>query len=98
MPAAGVVTAGCEDATKRSSRILSSGGFLGMPGCTTSEVKGVVVVAFEASDEAAMDWQSSQRDWLYKLIESHPGSRFAIDLTDVPYLASSQIGVPGSLK
>jgi anti-anti-sigma factor len=65
---------------------------------TTSEVKGVLVLAFEASDEAAVDWQTGQRDWLYKLIESHPGSRFAIDLTDVQYLASSEIGFLVTLK
>ena len=65
---------------------------------TTNEVKDVLVVAFEATDEAAMDWQTSQRDWLYKLIEAHPGSRFAIDLTDVNYLASSEIGFLVTLK
>jgi anti-sigma B factor antagonist len=65
---------------------------------TTHEVKGVLVIAFEASEEAAMDWQMGQRDWLYKLIESHPGSRFAIDLTDVHYLASSEIGFLVTLK
>jgi anti-sigma B factor antagonist len=65
---------------------------------TTHEVKGVLVVAFEASDDGAMDWQTSQRDWLYKLIEAHPGSRFAIDLTDVHYLASSEIGFLVTLK
>jgi len=65
---------------------------------TTNEVKGALVIAFEALDEGAMDWQTSQRDWLYKLIESHPGSRFAIDLTDVHYLASSEIGFLVTLK
>lgn len=65
---------------------------------TTNEVKGVLVVAFEASDDGAADWQMGQRDWLYKMIESHPGSRFAIDLTDVNYLASSEIGFLVTLK
>ncbi len=65
---------------------------------TTNEVKGVLVVAFEATDDGATDWQTSQRDWLYKLIESHPGSRFAIDLNDVNYLASSEIGFLVTLK
>jgi anti-sigma B factor antagonist len=65
---------------------------------TTNELKGVLVIAFEASDEAAPDWQMSQRDWLYKLIESHPGPRFAIDLSDVHYLASSEIGFLVTLK
>jgi anti-sigma B factor antagonist len=65
---------------------------------TTSEVKGVLVVAFEATDDGASDWQAGQRDWLYKLIETHPGSRFAIDLSDVNYLASSEIGFLVTLK
>jgi anti-sigma B factor antagonist len=65
---------------------------------TTNEVKGVLVVAFEATDDGVTDWQTTQRDWLYKLVESHPGSRFAIDLTDVNYLASSEIGFLVTLK
>jgi len=65
---------------------------------TTNEVKGVLVVAFEATEDGATDWQTSHRDWLYKLIESHAGSRFALDLTDVSYLASSEIGFLVTLK
>ena len=65
---------------------------------TTREVNGVLVLAFEASDDGTTNWQSTERDWLYKLIESHPGSRFAIDLTDVNYLASSEIGFLVTLK
>ena len=64
----------------------------------TNEVEGVLVVAFEATEDDASDWQSGHRDWLYRLIESHPGSRFAIDLTDVNYLASSEIGFLVTLK
>lgn len=65
---------------------------------TTNDVRGVLVVAFEATEDGVTDWQMSQRDWLYKLIESHPGSRFAIDLSDVNYLASSEIGFLVTLK
>ena len=65
---------------------------------TTREVNGVLVIAFEATDDTALDWQATQRDWLYKLIESHPGSRFALDLSDVNYLASSEIGFLVTLK
>ncbi|HZW30671.1 MAG TPA: STAS domain-containing protein [Isosphaeraceae bacterium] len=65
---------------------------------TTREVHGVLVIAFEATDDPALDWQATQRDWLYKLIESHPGLRFAIDLSDVSYLASSEIGFLVTLK
>lgn len=65
---------------------------------TTNDVRGVLVVAFEATEDGVTDWQTSQRDWLYKLIESHPGSRFALDLSDVNYLASSEIGFLVTLK
>ena len=65
---------------------------------TTKEVSGVLVVAFEATDDQATDWQFGQRDWLYKLVESHKDPRFAIDLSEVNYLASSEIGFLVTLK
>ena len=65
---------------------------------TTREVNGVLVIAFEATDDTALDWQATQRDWLYKLIESHPDPRFAVDLSQVDYLASSEIGFLMTLK
>jgi anti-sigma B factor antagonist len=65
---------------------------------TTQDVSGVLVLAFEASDDTVSDWQVTQRDWLYKLVESHPDARFAIDLSGVNYLASSEIGFLVSLK
>jgi len=65
---------------------------------TTSEVGGVLIMSFEASEEENYDWQFSRRDWLYKLIESREDGRFAIDLTDVNYLASSEIGFLVTIK
>ncbi|WP_337174520.1 STAS domain-containing protein [Paludisphaera sp.] len=65
---------------------------------TTSEVGGVMIVSFEAVDEENMDWQFSRRDWLYKTIESREDGRFALDLTDIGYLASSEIGFLVTLK
>jgi anti-sigma B factor antagonist len=65
---------------------------------TTEELTGVLVVAFEATEDHASDWQVGQRDWLYKLVESHQDPRFAIDLSDVNYLASSEIGFLVTLK
>jgi anti-sigma B factor antagonist len=61
-------------------------------------MSGVLIVAFEPTEDGASDWQTTQRDWLYKLIEGHPDSRFAIDLSDVNYLASSEIGFLVTLK
>jgi anti-sigma B factor antagonist len=89
---------GRDDATEPPSSSLRNGDFLSMLSFTTNEVKGVLVVAFEATDDGVTDWQAGGRDWLYKLIESHPGSRFAIDLSDVSYLASSEIGFLVTLK
>lgn len=65
---------------------------------TTSEVSGVMIISFEPTEEENYDWQFSQRDWLYKLIESREDGRFAIDLTDVNYLASSEIGFLVTIK
>jgi anti-sigma B factor antagonist len=65
---------------------------------TTTEVGGVLVIAFEATDDHATDWQSTQRDWLYKLLESQKDPRFAIDLAEVNYLASSEIGFLVTIK
>src|SRR5271166_2930806 len=65
---------------------------------TTQEVNGVLVIAFEPTDDQATDWHTTQRDWLYKLVESHKDPRFAIDLSDVNYLTSSEIGFLVTLK
>ncbi len=65
---------------------------------TTNEVNGVLVVAFEATEDGVTNWQTGQRDWLYKLIETHPSPLFAIDLSEVNYLASSEIGFLVTLK
>jgi anti-sigma B factor antagonist len=65
---------------------------------TTSEVAGVLFIAFEPTAENDYDWQSTQRDWLYKLIESREDSRFGIDLSEVNYLASSEIGFLVTIK
>jgi anti-sigma B factor antagonist len=65
---------------------------------TTNEVSGVLVIVFEPTDEKNYDWQSTQREWLYKLIETQEDARFAIDLGEVNYLASSEIGFLVTLK
>jgi anti-sigma B factor antagonist len=75
-----------------------SGVLLCMLKFTTREVTGVLVLAFEASEESTTNWQSTERDWLYKLIESHPDPRFAVDLSQINYLASSEIGFLVTLK
>jgi anti-sigma B factor antagonist len=65
---------------------------------TTQEVSGVLVLAFEATEDHATDWQTTQRDWLYKMLEARHDGRFAIDLSDVNYLASSEIGFLMTIK
>jgi anti-sigma B factor antagonist len=93
------VDAGFNDAMMQLLESLRSEGSFGMLKFSTLEVSGVLVVAFEASEDGAgYDWQSTQRDWLYKMIESHPDPRFALDLNDVNYLASSEIGFLVTIK
>jgi anti-sigma B factor antagonist len=65
---------------------------------TTTEVNGILIIAFEPTAESGYDWQSTQRDWLYQLIESRDDPRFAIDLGEVNYLASSEIGFLVTIK
>lgn len=65
---------------------------------TTSEAGGVMIVVFEPTDETNYDWQTTQRERLYNLIETRESARFAIDLSEVNYLASSEIGFLVTLK
>src|SRR5271165_636165 len=65
---------------------------------TTKETGGVLIISFEPTNETNYDWQSTQRDWLYKLIEARDDPRFAIDLSEVNYLASSEIGFLVTIK
>ena len=65
---------------------------------TAQETSGVLVIAFEATDDASGDWQTTERDWLYKMLESRQDPRFALDLSDVNYLASSEIGFLMTIK
>ena len=37
---------------------------------STSEVSGILIIAFEPTEDNNYDWQTTQRDYLYKLIES----------------------------
>jgi anti-sigma B factor antagonist len=73
-------------------------GFDTMLKYSTREVNGVLIISFEATDADVSDWHSTQREWLYKLVETQANPWFAIDLTDVNYLASSEIGFLVSLK
>jgi anti-sigma B factor antagonist len=65
---------------------------------TTHEASEALFIAFEATEDFAADWQSTQRDWLYKMLEARKDGRFAIDLSDVNYLASSEIGFLMTIK
>src|SRR5271166_3619524 len=86
-PASRTVSSSCPSLAVRSARRGSV-----MLDFTTNEAGGVLIIAFEPTDEINYDWQSTQRDWLYKLIESREDPRFAVDLNEVNYLASSEIG------
>ena len=57
---------------------------------SSHETGGVLV--FTAEKAAEGDGQPSQREWLYKTIESREVPRFAIDLGQIEYMSSSEIG------
>jgi anti-anti-sigma factor len=65
---------------------------------STSEVSGILIIAFEPTEDNNYDWQSTQRDYLYKLIESREVPLFGVDLSGVNYLASSEIGFLVTIK
>jgi anti-sigma B factor antagonist len=54
------------------------------------ESGGVLVLTAEKSAEG--DGQPSQREWLYKTIESREDPRFAIDMGEIEYMSSAEIG------
>src|SRR5690349_11498427 len=60
------------------------------------ESSGVLILTAEkcAEGEAPL----SQREWLYKTIESREDPRFAIDLGEIDYMSSSEIGFLITLK
>ena len=66
--------------------------------CQTYELSGVLIIALEDKGDAHGDRQSSLREMLYRAIESHSESRFALDLSAVNYMASSDIGFLITLK
>ncbi len=66
--------------------------------CNTYDLNGVLIIALEDKNETADDRQPSLRESLYKAIEAHQDSRFALDLSAVNYMASSDIGFLITLK
>lgn len=60
------------------------------------EANGVLV--FTVEDAGADEPPTSQREWLYKTIESREDPRFIIDLGAINYMASSDIGLLITLK
>lgn len=57
---------------------------------SSHEAGGVLVLTAEKAAEG--DGQPSQREWLYKLIESREDPRFAINLGEIEYMSSAEIG------
>lgn len=56
------------------------------------------VQIFTVEEARAGEEFTSQREWLYKTIESREDPRFVIDLGAIHYMASSDIGVLITLK
>ena len=60
------------------------------------EADGVLVFTVEETDPTYEP--STQREWLYKTIESRVDPRFAIDLGEIRYMASSDLGFLITIK
>ena len=60
------------------------------------ESGGLMVITVE--EAVAGDGMPSQREWLYKTVESRDDPRFVLDLSAITYMASSDIGVLITLK
>jgi anti-sigma B factor antagonist len=63
---------------------------------SSHEAGGVLVLTAEKSAEG--EGMPSQREWLYKTIESREDPRFAIDFGSIEYMSSSEIGFLITLK
>jgi anti-sigma B factor antagonist len=63
---------------------------------SSHEANGVLV--FTVEEGAADEVYTTQREWLYKTIESREVPWFVIDLSALNYLASSDIGLLITLK
>ena len=50
------------------------------------------VLVFNAEKAADTDGHPSEREWLYKSIETRDDPRFAINLGEIEYMSSSEIG------
>ena len=61
------------------------------------EAGGLLIFTVEEAD-AANQYNTTQREWLYKTIESREDPRFVIDLGALNYLASSDIGLLITVK
>ncbi len=60
------------------------------------EASGVLI--FTVEDAKFEEYSTTQREWLYKTIESREDPRFVIDLGSIQYMASSDIGLLLTLK
>ena len=56
------------------------------------------MLVFTVDEATAGEEASSQREWLYKTIETRSDPKFAIDLGAINYMASSDIGVLITMK
>jgi anti-sigma B factor antagonist len=64
----------------------------------THEVEGILVITCEAGESSLGDPRSAEREALYHMIEGRAVPRVAVDLGEIDYLASADIGFLISLK
>jgi anti-sigma B factor antagonist len=79
---------------RTSSRTLSR--TCGLLSYSSHHVGGVLVLTAEKALEG--EELTAQREWLYKMIESREDHRYAIDLSQIDYMSSAEIGFLITLK
>ncbi len=60
------------------------------------EADGILILTVE--ETKIEEYTTTQREWLYKTIETREDPRFVIDLAAIQYMASSDIGLLITLK
>ena len=66
--------------------------------CSTRDVEGVLVITLEDGGSVGDDRQAPFREAIYRAVQSHEGSRFAVDLAKLDMMSSADFGFLISLR
>ena len=58
----------------------------------------ILVLTVEESGYAMLEGRTGNREWLYNLVQARTDGRFAVDLSTVTFLSSTDFGILISLK